>query len=139
MSKQKYPTSTGTNATTGTSRNIKQKGYSNKIRLAKKNRKRSEAIARNAAYAKLSTAEKLKGLGKTGSNHQRARLEAILEKEKAPAVKPAKLTEEQKAMKAVTTAKNAANAAPKAKGKKSKKGYSPFDETMKAHESFAGA
>ena len=43
-------------------RPVKINGYSQAINLAKKNRKQTEAKARNAAWSKLSTDDKLKSL-----------------------------------------------------------------------------
>ncbi len=66
---------------TGNSSKRKQNGYNSSFIRAKRNRKRDEAEARQFAYDQKSTATKLKELGATGSNRQRARLTAILAKE----------------------------------------------------------
>jgi hypothetical protein len=111
MSKQKYPQ----NVTTSTGGTVVKKGrehYSHAKADAKKDRKRREAEDRNFKYECLSTADKLKGLGATGSNRQRKRLEALLAKEKAAQVKPAPLTSEQKGAKVVKRAQDAVAALP---------------------------
>lgn len=73
------------NKTTPNSSKRKQNGYSFTKRQAKLNRKRREAEDRQFEYDKKSTAQKLKELGATGSNRQRARLTALLAKEKEAA------------------------------------------------------
>jgi hypothetical protein len=70
------------NKTTSNSSRRKVNGYNSTGLWAKRNRKRQEAEARQAEYDKLTTAQKLTQLGKTGSNRQRGRLEALLVKEK---------------------------------------------------------
>ena len=83
MSKQKYPQTASVSTTAGGATRTKRKSYSHAKADAKKARKRREAEDRNFKYECLSTAEKLKGLGPTGSNRQRKRLEALLADEKA--------------------------------------------------------
>lgn len=70
---------------TANSSKRKQNGYSSAKLHAKRNRKRQEAEDRQLEYDKKTTAQKLKDLGPTGSNRQRARLEAILAKEQEAA------------------------------------------------------
>lgn len=79
-------TSSGTPARKG------RDSYSSAKLHAKRDRKRREAEDRQFEYDKLSTPQKLKELGDTGSNRQRARLTALLAKEKdeAKAKKQAK-------------------------------------------------
>jgi hypothetical protein len=71
--------------TSGNASKRKQNGYSSAKLHAKRNRKRREAEDRQFEYDKKSTAQKLKELGATGSNRQRARLTALLAKEKEAA------------------------------------------------------
>jgi hypothetical protein len=108
MSKQKYPQASVGNLGSGKTVNRPRKvnGYSNFHLHAKKNRKRDEAEARQAAYAKLPIAEKMKHAGKK----ELAKLEKRLATQTPPAVKIAPMTEEQKAVKAVKRAKNAVKA-----------------------------
>ncbi len=83
MSKQKYPQSSSSTTSTGESRGIrpvKKNGYSQIVANVTKNRKRTEAKERQAAYDKLTTAEKLAAIGKTGSVKQKAKLTAQLAK-----------------------------------------------------------
>ena len=108
MSKQKYPqAASASTSSTGTTRKGRE-NYSQVKTHAKQDRKRHEAYARQDKYDRLSTEQKLKELGPTGSNRQRVRLTALLAKEKAPQVKTAPLTSEQKGAKAVKTAQAAA-------------------------------
>ena len=92
----------------------KQNGYSSNTLWAKRAKKRNEAYDRNEKYEAMPLLEKLKyvrGLG--GCKRQLARLEAQYAKEKAPAVKPAPLTEAQKSEKVVKRSKDAVKAAKK--------------------------
>ena len=98
MSKQKYPQS---ETVSSSGEKVVRKGrehYSHAKADARKNKRRDEAEDRQANYDALTTKEKLKGLGATGSNRQRKRLEALLAKE-SPAVP--KQTPKQKNVKAV--------------------------------------
>lgn len=70
---------------TSSSSKRKQNGYSSAKLHAKRNRKRDEAEKRQFEYDQKTTTQKLKELGPTGSNRQRARLEAILAKEQEAA------------------------------------------------------
>jgi hypothetical protein len=110
MSKQKYPQSTARtdNSLSGASRNTARKSYSHAKADAKKDRKRQQAEDRQADYDALSTKAKLASIPVGGGNRQRKRLEALLATEKAPAVKAAPLTSEQKGDKIVKQAKAAA-------------------------------
>lgn len=93
MSKQKYPQSTSVSSSgTPTRRAATRTSYSSVKLHAKRDRKRREADIRQAEYDAKSTATKLKELGATGSTRQRARLTALLAKEKdeAKAKKQAK-------------------------------------------------
>jgi hypothetical protein len=110
MSKQKYPQTT-TIDSSGNSTRVKRNYYSHSKLDAKRDLKRREAEDRQFKYDCLTTAQKLKGLGATGSTRQRARLEAQLSKEKAAQVKTAPLTSEQKGDKLVKRVKEAAAAA----------------------------
>jgi len=110
MSKQKYPQSTSVSTSTGTtvSRGGKRKenGYSSFFIHAKRDRKRKEAEARQAAYDKLTIAEKFNTLIEGGSKKQRAKLNEQLAKAAAkgiPAKQPA--TETKPAKKAKKTQK----------------------------------
>ena len=111
MSKQRYPQNV-TTTSTGTVAKKGREHYSHAKADAKKDLRRRQAEDRNFKYECLSTADKLKGLGATGSTRQRARLTALLAKEKAPAVKAAPLTSEQKGAKVVQRAQNAVAALP---------------------------
>jgi hypothetical protein len=118
MSKQKYPTTmTSASGKPTASRNIKQNGYSNFTLHAKRNRKRQEAEERQAAYAKLPLAEKMKYAGKK----ELAKLQKRLAAQTPAQIKPAPLTEAEKSQKAIDRAVNAANAVPKPKSKKAAK------------------
>jgi hypothetical protein len=83
MSKQKYPQASVTTSESGS----KKKSRISKVRaeyssfhlMAKRKRKKEEAEERQAEYDKLTTKQKLDQLGKTGSNRQRARLQALLD------------------------------------------------------------
>jgi len=84
MSSNKYP-----QTSTATSTAVSRKGrdsYSHAKADARKARRRDEAEERQMRYDSLTTAEKLKGLGPTGSNRQRKRLEVLLAKENAAKV-----------------------------------------------------
>lgn len=107
MSKQKYPQAATVTTASGAVVKKGREHYSHVKADAKKRRKQQEADERQFKYDGLTTAQKLKGLGATGSSRQRKRLEALLVLEKAPAVKQAPLTDEQKAAKAVKRAKDA--------------------------------
>lgn len=61
----------------------KTNGYSSIKLNAKRDRKRREAEDRQFKYDSLTTAEKLKRLGPTGSTRERARLEKALAAEKS--------------------------------------------------------
>jgi hypothetical protein len=113
MGKQKYPNTSASSAD-GTPVRKGREHYS-----FEKKRKRLQARAdaadrRNGAYEALSVIERIgvvhtrKTLLGGESKRELARLNALLAKEKAPAVKPAPLTAEQKAAKAVKRAKGAA-------------------------------
>lgn len=112
MSKQKYPQTATVVTAGGVTVRKGREHYSHVKSDAKKNLKRRQAEDRQFKYDTLSTADKLKGLGPTGSNRQRKRLEALLAKEKAAQVKPAPLTDAQKSAKAVKRAKDAVAAVP---------------------------
>lgn len=101
MSKQKYPQSSVSSGGVTKEKKTGRANYTHAKADARKNRRRDEAEARQFKYDNLSTAEKLKGLGATGSNSQRTRLQALLAKEKAPAVKQAPLTSAEKGVKLV--------------------------------------
>jgi hypothetical protein len=107
MSKQKYPQTATVTTAGGVTVRKGREHYSHAKSDAKKKRRQQEADDRQFKYDGLTTAQKLKGLGPTGSNRQRKRLEALLALEKAPAVKQAPLTDEQKSAKAVKRAKDA--------------------------------
>jgi len=51
--------------------------------MKSKYQKQAEALERNAAYAKLTTSQKLATLPSQGAKRQRKRLEAVLAKEGA--------------------------------------------------------
>ena len=119
MSKNKYASealTTSANSATPTRLN-RRKEYSSFHLHAKRNRKRSDAEERQAAYNKLSIAEKLKTAGKK----ETAKLQKRLATHTPPQVKPAPLTQAEKDAKVVATVQNAAAAAPKAKKKVAKK------------------
>ena len=82
MSKQKYPQATSVSSTgTTVNKNAtkrKQNGYSNFTLHAKRNRKRQEAEERQAAYDKLSLAEKMKHAGKKELAKLQKRHESVL-------------------------------------------------------------
>ena len=93
MSKQKYPQATTVSSSgTPTRRVATRTSYSSTKLHAKRDRLRREADDRQFEYDKLSTEQKLKELGPTGSNRQRLRLTALLAKEQdeAKAKKQAK-------------------------------------------------
>jgi hypothetical protein len=108
MSKQKYPHAASVSTSDGKPVRKGRENYSQVKTHAKQDRKRHEAYARQDKYDRLSTEQKLKELGPTGSKRQRARLEKLLASEKAPAVKVAPLTEAQKAVKTVKRSQAAA-------------------------------
>jgi len=80
MSTQKYPQTKS--ASLGTSANkhigkLKTNGYSSRILHMKRDAKRIEAQNRNAEYAALSHADKVKSLIPNGSTNQRKKLAAL--------------------------------------------------------------
>lgn len=65
---------------------------------ANKDRRRTEAFARELANSKLTTAEKLKRLPPEGATRQRAKLTARLAKEQSAAAQTSQLVKDAKAM-----------------------------------------
>ena len=118
MSKQKYPQTSVTSTTTGTTRKGRER-YSQFKANAKRARKRAEAFARQDKYDRLTLTQQLESCVPGGSKRQRARIEAEMAKATAPAAKPAPLTEAQKSAKAIKRAQDAVAALPVTK--KSKK------------------
>lgn len=92
MSKQKYPQASV--STTSDGSKVVRKGRDNYSQVkanARRNKRRDQAEARQFKYDSLSTKEKLASCVPDGSKRQRARLEALLAKEKE-AKKAAKST-----------------------------------------------
>ena len=113
MSKQKYPQATTVSTSGVKSERKGRERYSQDKTHAKQDRKRHEAYARQDKYDALSTEKKIAACVPGGSKRELARLEKKLAAEKAPATKPAPLTEAQKAEKAVKRSKDAARSAAK--------------------------
>jgi len=89
MSKQKYPqTSVSTNST-GTTRirPIKKNGYTQVRNHAKQDRKRLEAYARQDKYDGKTLKQQLESTDPNGSKRQRARIEAAMAKAVETSVK----------------------------------------------------
>lgn len=81
MSKQKYPQTSTSTATSSTGTLRKGRDHYSHAKLdAKKDRKRQEADARQHKYDALTLDEKIKGLDKDGSHRQFARLTGIVKK-----------------------------------------------------------
>lgn len=108
MSKQRYPQAASVSSAGVKGEHKGRANYSQVKTHAKQDRKRHEAYARQDKYDGLSTKAKLASCVPGGSKRQRARLEAQLASEKAPATKPAPLTEAQKAVKTVKRSQAAA-------------------------------
>lgn len=110
------------NETPSTNSKRKTNGYQSTKLWAKRARKRNEALDRNEKYENMSLAEKLKYVRSLGGcKRQLARLEAQFAAQKAPAVKPAPLTEAQKSEKVVKRSQDAVEAAVKPAKKKAAK------------------
>lgn len=129
MSNQKYPQTTSVGSGDTAKRRVSTRTRYSSIKLhAKRDRKRREADIRQSAYDALSTKDKLKALGDTGSTRQRNRLTALLAAEKASKVKTAPLTSEQKGDKQVRNAQDRVKATAR---------YKPSDDSLEAHASVA--
>jgi hypothetical protein len=81
------------------------KGHHTLNGRANKDRRREEAFAREAAYAKMSLEERLKNLPTEGANRQRARMTAAIAERDAKAAERKKATTDSKAKKVVKNAK----------------------------------
>jgi len=118
MSKQKYPQTSVTSTSTGTTRKGRE-SYSQFKANARVDRKRNEAYARQDKYDRLTLTQQLESCVPDGSKRQRARIEKQMNAVTEPAAKTPPLTDAQKSAKAVKRAQDAVAALPVTK--KSKK------------------
>jgi len=115
MSKQKYP-NTASVTKDGAAVRKGRENYSFEKRRNRLNARAKAADIRNGEYEALTVKERIalvnKRIASLGGESKRelARLNALLAKEKAPAVKPAPLTEAQKSAKSIKRAQDSVKA-----------------------------